>query len=51
MKARTFMAGSGRPEAVPRLLAYAKGAAGGLIGSALEDAQITDMVAARHEDD
>ena len=53
VKARTFMAGSGRPEAAPRLVAYAKGAAGGLIGPALEEAQITDMMVNKpgYEDD
>ena len=44
LKARTFLAGSGRPEAQPRLLAYSKGEAGGLIGRQLEEAQIQDMM-------
>ena len=47
LKARTFLAGSGRPEAQPRLLAYSKGEAGGLIGRQLEEAQIQEMMAAR----
>ena len=47
LKARTFLAGSGRPEAQPRLLAYARGEAGGLIGRQLEEAQVADMIAAR----
>ena len=44
LKSRTFLAGSGRPEAQPRLLAYSKGEAGGLIGRQLEEAQIQDMM-------
>ena len=47
LKARTLLAGSGRPEAQPRLLAYSRGEAGGLIGRQLEEAQIADMMAAR----
>ena len=47
LKSRTFLAGSGRPEAQPRLLAYSRGEAGGLIGRDLEEAQIADMMAAR----
>ena len=47
LKARTFLAGSGRPEAQPRLLAYSRGEAGGLIGRQLEDAQLADMMAVR----
>ena len=47
LKARTLLAGSGRPEAQPRLLAYSKGEAGGLIGRQLEEAQIQEMMAAR----
>ena len=47
LKARTFLAGSGRPEAQPRLLAYSRGEAGGLIGRQLEEASIADMMAAR----
>ena len=47
LKSRTFLAGSGRPEAQPRLLAYSRGEAGGLIGRELEEAQIQDMMAAR----
>ena len=47
LKARTFLAGSGRPEAQPRLLAYSRGEAGGLIGRDLEEAQIQEMMAAR----
>ena len=47
LKSRTYLAGSGRPEAQPRLLAYARGEAGGLIGRQLEEAQIQEMMAAR----
>ena len=47
LKSRTFLAGSGRPEAQPRLLAYSRGEAGGLIGRDLEEAQIQEMMAAR----
>ena len=47
LKCRTFLAGSGRPEAQPRLLAYSRGEAGGLIGRQLEEAQIQEMMAAR----
>ena len=47
LKARTFLAGSGRPEAQPRLLAYSRGEEGGLIGRQLEEAQIAEMMAAR----
>ena len=47
LKSRTFMAGSGRPEAQPRLLAYSRGEEGGLIGRQLEDAQLADMMAVR----
>ena len=47
LKSRTFLAGSGRPEAQPRLLAYSRGEAGGLIGRQLEEAQIQEMMAAR----
>ena len=47
LKARTSLAGSGRPEAQPRLLAYSRGEAGGLIGRDLEEAQIQEMMAAR----
>ena len=47
LKSRTFLAGSGRPEAQPRLLAYSRGEEGGLIGRQLEEAQIQDMMAAR----
>ena len=47
LKARTLLAGSGRPEAQPRLLAYSRGEAGGLIGRDLEEAQIQEMMAAR----
>ena len=47
LKARTFLAGSGRPEAQPRLLAYSRGEEGGLIGRDLEEAQIQEMMAAR----
>ena len=47
LKSRTFLAGSGRPEAQPRLLAYSRGEAGGLIGRDLEEAQIQDMMAVR----
>ena len=47
LKCRTFLAGSGRPEAQPRLLAYSRGEAGGLIGRDLEEAQIQEMMAAR----
>ena len=47
LKARTFLAGTGRPEAQPRLLAYSRGEAGGLIGRDLEEAQIQEMMAAR----
>ena len=47
LKARTLLAGSGRPEAQPRLLAYSRGEAGGLIGRQLEEASIADMMAAR----
>ena len=47
LKARTYLAGSGRPEAQPRLLAYSRGEEGGLIGRDLEEAQIQEMMAAR----
>ena len=47
LKARTLLAGSGRPEAQPRLLAYSRGEEGGLIGRQLEEAQIQEMMAAR----
>ena len=47
LKSRTFLAGSGRPEAQPRLLAYSRGEEGGLIGRQLEEAQIQEMMAAR----
>jgi len=47
LKCKTFLAGSGRPEAQPRLLAYSRGEEGGLIGRDLEEAQIADMMAAR----
>ena len=47
LKARSYLAGSGRPEAQPRLLAYSRGEAGGLIGRQLEEAQIQEMMAAR----
>jgi hypothetical protein len=47
LKSRTFLAGSGRPEAQPRLVAYSRGEAGGLIGRQLEEAQIQEMMAAR----
>ena len=47
LKARTFLAGSGRPEAQPRLVAYSRGETGGLIGRQLEEAQIQEMMAAR----
>ena len=47
LKARTLLAGSGRPEAQPRLLAYSRGEAGGLIGRQLEEAELADMMAAR----
>ena len=47
LKARTLLAGSGRPEAQPRLLAYSRGEEGGLIGRQLEEAQIAEMMAAR----
>ena len=47
LKCRTFLAGSGRPEAQPRLLAYSRGEEGGLIGRDLEEAQIQEMMAAR----
>ena len=47
LKARTLLAGSGRPEAQPRLLAYSRGEEGGLIGRDLEEAQIQEMMAAR----
>ena len=47
LKARTFLAGSGRPEAQPRLVAYSRGEQGGLIGRQLEDAQLADMMAVR----
>ena len=47
LKARTFLAGSGRPEAQPRLLAYSRGEEGGMIGRQLEEATIQDMMAAR----
>ena len=47
LKARTFLAGSGRPEAQPRLLAYSRGEEGGLICRDLEEAQIQEMMAAR----
>ena len=47
LKSRTYLAGSGRPEAQPRLLAYSRGEEGGLIGRDLEDAQIQEMMAAR----
>ena len=47
LKSRTFLAGSGRPEAQPRLLAYSRGEEGGMIGRQLEEAQIQEMMAAR----
>ena len=47
LKSRTFLAGSGRPEAQPRLVAYSRGEAGGLIGRQLEEAQTQEMMAAR----
>ena len=47
LKARTLLAGSGRPEAQPRLLAYSRGEEGGLICRDLEEAQIQEMMAAR----
>ena len=47
LKSRTYLAGSGRPEAQPRLLAYSRGEEGGLIGRQLEEAQIAEMMAAR----
>ena len=47
LKVRTFLAGSGRPEAQPRLVAYSRGEEGGLIGRQLEEAQIQEMMAAR----
>ena len=47
LKSRTILAGSGRPEAQPRLLAYSRGEEGGLIGRDLEEAQIQEMIAAR----
>ena len=47
LKSRTYLAGSGRPEAQPRLLAYSRGEEGGLIGRQLEEAQIQEMMAAR----
>ena len=47
LKSRTFLAGSGRPEAQPRLLAYSRGEEGGMIGRQLEEATIQDMMAAR----
>ena len=39
LKSRTFLAGSGRPEAQPRLLAYSRGEEGGMIGRQLEEAR------------
>ena len=45
--ARVHRERAGRPEAQPRLLAYSRGEAGGLIGRQLEEAQIQEMMAAR----